>query len=165
MSRNLRGRLAKLEKEKGPDNPTFPFWEMMAGLIDLEDWLAAHGYADPLAALRAGVRGPGAASGLVPVALDWWLQDRGYSEPWQAWEAGESAPAELEHELIHRAASGLSGKVFAALQAALRENDSGCEALMQCRLSFQAMTDAKQELAKVWAEIPEEVREQIRRAE
>ena len=95
MSRNLRGRLSRLEKAIRPDKPSFSIWPIMDGTVRLEDWLADHGFADPLAALRAGVRG-----GLGILALDWWLHVRGYPEAWQAWEAGESGPAGLEHELV-----------------------------------------------------------------
>jgi hypothetical protein len=98
---NIRGRLARLEREMGPVLPTFPFWEMVAGVVRLNDWLAANKFANPLAALRAGV--PGA--GLDIVALDWWLESNGYSSPGEAVTAGalDKVPQELEAELRTRA--------------------------------------------------------------
>ena len=97
MSKNIRGRLDRLEKEIGPDKPTFPLWEMVAGVVDLENWLAEHGFADPLAALRAGV--PGA--GLGYAALVWWLENNGYPGDCrrETAEAIDSLPPELKSEL------------------------------------------------------------------
>jgi hypothetical protein len=94
---NIRGRLAKLEKERGPNTLTFPLWEIVGGVVDQEHWLASHGFADPLAALRAGVVGPG----LGYAALVWWLETNGHSNACDraTAEVIENLPPELKNEL------------------------------------------------------------------
>jgi hypothetical protein len=94
---NIRGRVDRLEKEIGPDKPTFPLWEIVAGVVDQGQWLASQGFPDPLAALRAGVTGPG----LGYAALVWWLGNYGYSGACDraTAEAIENLPPELKNEL------------------------------------------------------------------
>jgi len=79
----------------------------VGGVVLLEDWLAAYGFSDPLAALRAGV--PGA--GLEYVALQWWLETNGHTSAGEAVTAGalDEVPPELESELRERAFADYHG--------------------------------------------------------
>jgi hypothetical protein len=64
MSRNLRSRLARLERAK-PSVGRKTFHEVIDDFMTVRNWLAERGYPDHLAAIEAGETGPEGLEGLL----------------------------------------------------------------------------------------------------
>jgi hypothetical protein len=140
---NLRGRLNRLEGERGAEKPAFP-WQGVLGcgpVQDVENWLRACNYPDALTALRATIQELADHGPTVPVPGDlawrrwglahlavWdFLENNGYANPREAVAAGalDKVPPDLAAELRAAAQEPTpeerEDEVSKAIEAKIRE--------------------------------------------